>query len=166
MEMMGLMALSTLTYFDGQEMKVVATDFPSSGGINISNDGQWIFASATSSKSLEIFARDMNSGDLKAAASIPLKMSPDNIDVSADGQIWVTGHPKVMALIQHFASRGEKPAPSMIERVRWDGKAAVTEVIHSSNGNDLPASSIGAVFNNRVLLGGITPLKMLDCPVL
>jgi arylesterase/paraoxonase len=165
MEMMGILALSTLTYFDGADMKIVATDFPSAGGINVSNDGQWIFASGTSSKTLEVFSRDPASGNLQEAASISLHMSPDNIDVAADGSVWVTGHPKAVALIQHFISRGEKTAPSMVEHLVWNGKNAAPTIIHESDGTDLPASSVAAVFNNRLLMGGITPLKLLDCPL-
>lgn len=165
MEMMGLMSLANLTYFDGKDMKVVAGDQPTTGGINISRDGLWLFASGTSSKTLEVFGRDPATGDLQPAASIPLDMSPDNIDVAADGQVWIAGHPKAMALIQHFVSLGEKPAPSMAVRLSWNGSKAESTLVYSSDGSDLPASSVAAALPQRVLLGGITPLKMLDCPL-
>ena len=88
----------------------------------------------------------------------------DNIDVAADGSLWIAGHPKVIDLIRHFASRGEKPAPSQVYILPMDNGLLGEPVdIFTSLGEDLSASSVAAEHNGKIYMGGITPRKMLVC---
>lgn len=165
METMGLMALSKVVYFDGSEARAVVERFPSGGGINASADGSQIYVSGTSAKAVLVYDRDPASGALTLNQRIDLDMAVDNIDVAADGSLWVAGHPKVIALVAHFSSGGEKPAPSQVYRIPVvNGVIGKPLVIHSSTGEDLSASSVAVAHNGRYYLGGITPRKFLVCP--
>ncbi|WP_101759406.1 SMP-30/gluconolactonase/LRE family protein [Oceanicoccus sp. KOV_DT_Chl] len=168
MEMMGLMSLAKIVYFDGESAKPVLENFPTSGGINRSADGHTLYIGGTSSKTLEVYRRDMATGALTFMQSIPLAMGVDNIDVAADGSVWVAGHPKVIDLISHFTSNGDKPAPSQIyllpvDTVAADGRLAEPVDLFTSLGDDLSASSVAAEFAGQFYVGGITPKKFLIC---
>jgi len=165
MEMMGVMALSDIVYWDGSKASAVIDDFASAGGIDISNDGKTMYINATSTKSVEVYDRDMLSGALSLKQSINVGFGVDNADVAPDGSVWVAGHPKVMALIGHFTSAGEKPAPSKVIRLpaNADGTLGEPETVLVSTGEDLSASSVAVQYQDKFFMGGITPRKMLIC---
>ena len=133
-----------------------------------SADGKTVYIGGTSSKTLEVYRRNTNNGELSFLQRFNLKMGVDNIDVAADGSVWVAGHPKVMALISHFASQGEQPAPSQVyilplDTMANDGSLAEPVDLFTSLGDDLSASSVAAEYQGRFYLGGITPKRMLVC---
>jgi arylesterase/paraoxonase len=55
-------------------------------------------------------------------------------------------------------------APSQILRVEIDdtGEAKIEEV-HLNRGEEISASSVGATYGNRLLIGSITAPKILIC---
>lgn len=173
MEMMGVMNLSTIVYFDGAadadaQASIAIDHFPTSGGINVSADGKTLYIGGTSSKTLEVYRRDIESGALSFMQSIDLDMGVDNIDVAEDGSVWVAGHPKVIDLIGHFASKGEKLAPSQVyvlalDTISADGSLAAPVDLFTSLGDDLSASSVAVEHGGKFYIGGITPTKMLVC---
>lgn len=164
LEMMGLAAMSRIIYYDRGEASVVVEGFDSSSGINASADAKTVYIGATNSRSLEVYNRDLLSGALSHTASIGLNMGVDNVDVAADGSVWVAGHPKVIDLIRHFASKGEKPAPSQVYLIPVDNGVLAEPVdIFTSMGDDLSASSVAVEHNGKIYMGGITPRKMLVC---
>lgn len=165
MEMMGVLSLSDIVYWDGNKATAVIDDFASAGGIDVSNDGKTVYINATSSKSVEVYDRDLLSGALSLKQSIKVGFAVDNADVAPDDSVWVAGHPIVMGLISHFTSGGEKPAPSKVIRLpaNDDGTLGEPETIFVSTGEDLSASSVAVQYQDKFFMGGITPRKMLVC---
>jgi arylesterase/paraoxonase len=165
MEMMGLMDLSKIIYFDGDHARVVLDGFPTSGGINASTDGLTVYIGGISSKTVEVYRRDALTGDLSLLQSVVLDMAVDNIDVAADGGVWVAGHLKVIDLIRHFISKGERPAPSQVYLLPAadNGKLQQPIDMFTSLGDDLSASSVAIEFGGKFYMGGITPRHFLVC---
>jgi arylesterase/paraoxonase len=153
---------SPLTYFDGQEARVVIDDIASGGGINVSAGGGTLYVAETSAQRIRVLQRDPASGAVTELARIPVPTSPDNIDVAADSSLTVAGHANTFKLIMHFI-KGE-PAPSQVLRVIPDngGKAAVDE-IYLNAGDEISASSVGATYGNKLLIGSITAKQLLVC---
>lgn len=155
---------SPLTYYDGREARVVADDIASGGGINVSADGRTLYVSETSGQRIRVLARDPATGAVTEQARIPVPQSPDNIDVGADGSLTVTGHANTLKLIRHFISKGKSPAPSEVLRVIPDnGGTAAVDVLYMNDGTQISASSVGATYGNKLLIGSITARQMLVC---
>lgn len=165
LEMLGLIGLSDIVFFDSKTATVLVDDFPSAGGIEASRDGQALYVSATASRELVIYQISDTRDALAEYQRIPLPLSPDNIAVDAEDMVWLAGHPKVMGLVRHFASRGETPAPSMALRI--DPRTGKVETVFSDDGQRLSASSVAVLWQEgsvqELLLGGITPSRMLRC---
>lgn len=165
LEMLGLIGLSDIVYFDGSAATVLVEDFPSAGGIDASGDGTTLYVSATASRELVIYQVGEARAVLREVRRISLPLSPDNISVDAADKVWLAGHPKVMGLVRHFASQGEWPAPSMALRI--DPNTGQADTVFADSGQMLSASSVAVpwTFGNtqELLLGGITPKRMLRC---
>ena len=154
---------SPLTYFDGTEARVVTGDIASGGGINVSPDGTTLYVSETSAQRVRVLARDPADGSVTDRARIAVPTSPDNIDVAADGSLWVTGHANTVKLIQHFINGS--PAPTQVLRVvpGSTGDAAVIDEIYLNAGEEISAGSVGVTWGNRLLIGSITARQVLVC---
>ena len=137
---------------------------PVSARINIAIDG---FSSCGKSTLAKQLARHLgytyiDSGAITELARIAVPTSPDNIDVAADSSLTVAGHANTMKLIMHFIKG--TPAPSQVLRVipDNDGNAAIDE-IYLNAGDGISASSVGATYGNKLLIGSITDRKLLVC---
>ncbi len=152
-------SLTALVYFDGDDYSVVANDIASGGGINVSGDLSTLYIAETGGKRIRV-AQLESDGTIASASTIALQTSPDNIDVAADGSLWVGAHSNVVALAMHFIAGVN--APSQVLRITADGEPAVEE-IYLNAGEQISAGSGGATFGNKLLIGSITARKVLVC---
>jgi arylesterase/paraoxonase len=153
---------SPLTYFDGTTARVVRDDIASGGGINVSADGNTLYVSETSAQRLRLLERNPADGSVTEKARIALPTSPDNVDVAADGSLWVTGHANTLKLIQHFIKGS--PAPTQVLRVVPDGSGgAAIDEIYLNGGEQISAGSVGVTYGKKLLIGSITARQILVC---
>lgn len=152
---------SPLTYFDGTVMRNVIADIASGGGINVSADLGTLYVAETAGKRVRVLDR-AGDGSVTERARIAVDTSPDNIDVAADGSLWVTGHANTLALIRHFI--GGSPAPTQVWRIELAaGGAKAAEEIYLDDGSGISAGSVGATWNKLLLMGSITDRKVMVC---
>ena len=153
---------SPLTWFDGEEARVVVDDIASGGGINVSAGGGTLYVAETSGQRIRVLQRDPASGIVTELARIAVPTSPDNIDVAADSSLTIAGHANTMKLIMHFIKG--TPAPTQVLRVIPDngGKAAIDE-IYMNAGDEMSAGSVGVTYRNKLLIGSITAKQLLVC---
>ena len=142
---------SKLVYFDGDAGRSVLTDVASGGGINAAPDGSLIYIAETGGQRLRVLSRNAD-GSLTDVIKVPLGTSPDNIDVTADCSLTIAAHANLVALIQHFISGA--PAPAQVLLVSGSPKAGYTvDEIYLNTGEEISASSVGATYNNKLLIG-------------
>ena len=156
--------LSTVAYFDGKTMRVVASGLKSAAGIGMSPDGSQVYVSETSGNRIAVFARNPASGDLTLRGHVDIGSAPDNINVNADGSVWVAAHAKVLALVRHFGDATQL-APTQVLRLDMAADPAQTKVtpVYLNLGEEISAGSVGAVYNRELLIGSITERKLLRC---
>lgn len=157
---------SPLTYFDGSTARVVADDIASGGGINVSADGNTLYVSETAGQRLRVLERNPADGSVTDKARISVPTSPDNVDVAADGSLWVTGHANTVKLIQHFINGS--PAPTQVLRVvppvgPGTGGAATVDEIYLNAGDQISAGSVGVTYGKKLVIGSITARQILVC---
>lgn len=157
----GGQTVTDLVYFDGENYSVVADDIQSGGGINVSADLTTLYISETGGQGVRVVRRNLQDGSIETLNTIALGTSPDNIDIAADGSLWVGAHSNVVALAMHFIA-GSK-APSQILRVERVGDEAVIDEIYLNAGEQISAGSGGATLDNTLLIGSITARKILVC---
>ena len=159
---------SSIAYYDGSDISIAIDNLSSVSGIDAVNN-QYILASETNAKRLAILKRDTESGVLKKIKTFSLNGSPDNINAFGES-ILVAQIPSVFALIQHFIAlqKGEYiPSPSKIERLTWSESSndleKETKLLFLSEGNDFSTASVGAVWEDTLLIGSITDKKVYIC---
>jgi arylesterase / paraoxonase len=157
------LARSYVVYFDGIDMRIAAEGFTYANGINVNLDGKRLYLSTTIGRSLHVFARDIPTGKLTPEHDISLNTGADNIEVDADGNLYITCHPKLLDFAAH-AKDQSKPSPSQVLKVSLTGADQYDiEEIYLDDGMEISASSVAAPFNGGFLVGQVFEDHILLC---
>lgn len=150
--------LSTVVYYDGETMRVVANGLKSAVGMGLSPDGLKIHVAETLGKRITNYARDPVSGALRFLNHVPLEGSPDNVNVDSDGTLWIAIHAKLLDLVRHFGDPGHASPTTILRH-----SEGISQAVLVNDGKDISAGSVGAVFDSRLYVGSITEPKILVC---
>ena len=144
--------------------RTAATDLLFPNGINVSRDGQTVYIASVTGLSVLVFDRDPRTDALTARGEIPVGSGPDNIEIDADGALWVGSHPKLLAVQRHAADASAR-APGQVIRIRpgRDDASAQVEEVYLSDGTPIGAISAAARRGDRLLMGQIFGRGFLDC---
>ena len=150
-------ALAKAVYYDGRSVTVAADGLAGGAGVAYA-DGRIVIAE-TQGKRLRFMTMDAG-GRLSEHSQVAMPGFPDNIDVDADGVLWVAEHANGMALGRHFGD-ADYPAPSRFYRIAPDG--AGLELVAADSGRRHSAGSVAARHEDKLLLGSITEPRVLVC---
>jgi arylesterase/paraoxonase len=128
-------------------------------GIAVSPDGTTLYVASTTGRTVRVYDRDPATERLVFRRAIPLGSGPDNIEVDAEGRLWIAAHPKLLRVEAHR----DDPAtlsPSQVLRVAPDGSV---EEILLDDGSAVSGASTAAVRGRRLLVGEIFDDGFLDC---
>jgi len=154
---------SYVLYYDGQDFKKVAQDMAYANGINASRDGKMIYVAACVGLKINLYARDLVSGNLTLKNELQLGTGVDNIELDAAGNLWIAAHPQLLTFTRH-AKDSTKHSPSEILKISPASNGAFNiEQIYLNEGEEISGSSVGAVFENKLLIGSVFENYFLMC---
>lgn len=139
-------------YFDGKSVQILDNGLLYANGINVSKDGLHLFVACTTGRDIRVYQRQ----PFQLVGKISCGTGVDNIELDEAGDLWVGAHPKMLAFLGH-AKDPAKKSPSQILKITLQdpvSSSTVTEV-YLNDGTPLSASSVAAVFQNRLLMGGV-----------
>jgi sugar lactone lactonase YvrE len=156
--------LSTVIYYDGEQMKIVADRLSLASGIAMSPDGRTIYVSESARGRIATFERDLSSGALKRTGQIDVPGSPRNLNVDQDGTLWVTNHPHAVPFMDFLQDTDER-APTQILKVTPGAQPdKQVEVLYSNDGAELSAGTAAAPRNtSQFVASSRTDQKLLMC---
>lgn len=154
---------SHVLYYDGTAFRRVAGRLGFANGVAVSGDGGELYVASTVGRGLRVYRRDSENGALSARLSIDTDFGTDNIEVDADGSLWVAGHLRMLTFLRHAAD-SSVPSPSKVVRIELEegGKYAIHEVFQD-DGERLSASSVAAPFPGGFLVGAVFDERFLVC---
>ncbi|MBW2242864.1 MAG: SMP-30/gluconolactonase/LRE family protein [Deltaproteobacteria bacterium] len=154
------LARARVVYFDGERFHAAIEGLQFPNGINASADGRRIYVAGTTGQGLRVYEREPASGALHFLREIATGSGLDNVEVAADGALWIGAHPKMLAVSAH----GKDPSllsPSQVLRV--DPESGEVREVYLDLGKAISASSVAAVNGDRLLIGQIFGDGILDC---
>ncbi len=153
---------ASVVYFDGTKGGFAAKGLVYANGINQSPDGKTVYVSEFLKRRIDLFDRDPETGALTKRGQYSVNTNPDNIEIAADGGIWVAGHPRVFDFLRHV-KKPDHPAPSHVLRVNartGEGKEFFVDTTGKLN-----ASSVGAVWDKTLIVGSVFDTHVMVCPM-
>ena len=143
-------------YFNGESVQPTSIEgIKYANGVNVSLDGKKMYVAATSDRKILIYDRDLLSGTLTKSGEIVTNTGVDNIELDEVGNLWVGCHPQLLKFLSHAKDEKVKsPSEIVVLRNSGDGKFE-QETIYMNDGSEISASSVGAVYKNRLLIGPV-----------
>jgi arylesterase/paraoxonase len=157
-----LLPRATVTYYDGNVAKTVATGLNYANGINRNADASEIYVTETTGRKLQTFRRDATTGALAHIHELFVPMGLDNIDIDSQGDLWIGAHPRLLDFVAH-AQDPKKLSPSAVVRVKPAGDDTSYETIYLNTGEELSASSVAVHENGHLVIGAVFDAKFLSC---
>jgi len=154
---------ANVVYYDGETFRVAATGLQYANGINMSPDGHRVYVAETTGFGINVYEREPESGKLEFLHNVDLNTGVDNIEVDADGNLWIGAHPKLLTFVAH-SENSQKLSPSQILKITPQGEDEYhMEDIFLSEGIHISGSSVGAVFESELLIGSVFDDLFLRC---
>lgn len=151
---------ASLLYHDGNKAEVLVDDLAYPAGLAMSPDGKHLYVGEALAKGLRIY-RVVSPGKLELERTVELGTAPDNLNVDADGVVWIAAHPKLLRFVGHSRD-ASKRAPTQV--LRYDpGNDAGAEEIYADDGSRIAAGTVAARWRDQFLIGALLDKKVLIC---
>jgi arylesterase/paraoxonase len=138
--------------------RVLVSDLAYANGVNAKPDGSVVYVAESTGRRMRAYQRTASTGDLKLLKTIELGMGPDNIELAANGDLYIAGHPKLITFLRH-AANAQVLSPSEVVRVANDK----VERVYLDLGSGISGSSVAAPLDNHLLIGAVFADHLLDC---
>ena len=148
-----------ILYHDGVAWRMAAQGLRFANGIDVSADGERVYAAETSGMAVRVYDRDVDTGSLALLREIALAAAPDNLNADEAGDVWVGALPKPLEVPRLGADRKARAASEVI-RLRASG---FIESVYRDTGEELSASTVGARLGDTLLIGALYDRKFLIC---
>jgi arylesterase/paraoxonase len=153
---------SSLAFYDGQNGSYAVKGLTFANGVNLSADGKTLYVSEFLRRRIGVYDRNPETGALSLLRRYPVNTGPDNIEISADGALWIAGHSKVFDFVKH-AEDESAIAPSHVIRV--NPATGETEDMLIDIAGVLNGSSVGAATADTLVVGAVFDDHVLICPL-
>lgn len=146
-------------FVDGSVWRMVAEGLRFANGLALGPSGEKLYVAETAGNTVRIFDRNTSTGALTPADVIKLNTSPDNINMDADGVLWVGALPKPLSVPRLRRDR-DATAPSEVIRVAREG---APHTVYRDDGSQLSAATVAAPADGKLLIGALYAQKFLLC---
>ncbi|MCP4680702.1 MAG: hypothetical protein GY864_00025 [Desulfobacterales bacterium] len=154
---------SYVLYYDGSGFRKAAGDIAYANGIAISKDGSTVYVASILGRAIKVFARDRKTETLTYRQDIDLGTGADNIEIDEAGNLWVGCHPKMLTFVKHSGDASVF-APSQIIKISSSNSGSYQiKEFYLNIGEEISASSVAAVYQDRMLIGAVFDDHFLDC---
>ncbi len=152
---------SSLVYYDGAAAKVLVDDLAYPAGLAMSPDGTRLYVGEALAKAMRVY-RVLSPGKLEFERTVDLGTAPDNLNVDAEGIVWIAAHPKLLRFVGH-AGDASKRAPTQVLRYDPRRADATAEEVYVDDGSTLSAGTVAAPWRDEFLVGALLDKKVLIC---
>jgi arylesterase/paraoxonase len=153
---------ATLVFHDGTAARVLVDDLAFPAGLALSADGTQLYVAEALGQALRIYSRDRANGALTLERRVKLDAAPDNLNVDADGRIWIAAHPRLSRFLAHVRDPAER-APTQVWRVDPRQPDATPVLVLSDDGARISAGSVAATWRDQLLIGAVLDPKVMLC---
>jgi arylesterase/paraoxonase len=151
----------SLVYYDGASARVLVDDLAFPAGLALSPDGTRLYVGEALGQAVRVYRRAAD-GALALERRVDLDAAPDNLNVDADGVVWIAAHPRLFSFLAH-ARDASRRAPSMVLKFDPRDPEAGVVTLYSDDGARISAGTVAARWRDEFLMGALFDKKVLIC---
>lgn len=160
-----LIPLSYLLYCEDHSFTKVYTGLKYANGVNISADGSVLYLTHTTGRELLTFNRNKETGKINLISTTELHTGVDNITVDIEGNLWIAGHPRLLAFVAHAADPDNKSASQVLKLSPVSPGEYQIEEIYMDDGNQLSGSSVALKYKDELFTGVVFESKLMRATI-
>jgi len=153
----------SVVYWDGVAARIVADELAMANGVALSRDAASVYVTELFARTLRIYARDEETGALTLRDRVFLGTGVDNIDVAADGSLWIGAHPKLATFAEHAADPGTASPSQVVVVEPAQGGGGTAWTAYLDDGTEISGASVGATYRDRLVIGAVFDPAVLVC---
>jgi arylesterase/paraoxonase len=163
LENYALLRRANVLYFNGDTFRVVARGLDFANGIQVSPNGARVYVSTTLGRALYTYTREAFTGDLTEVNKLTIAPGLDNIDIDAQGNLWVADHPRLVDPDKYGAETARTSASQIFKVTLENGLPQAARPVYVDNGAQIGAAATAVLVGKRLLIGSPLEDKILDC---
>lgn len=156
---------SQISYFDGKKWKLFENPVTFGNGILYRKIGEkeYLYRAATTPEKIYKYELIQNGSEvtLKEVKVFELKEGPDNLEEDEEGNIYFAAHKSMFRFLNH-KDDPNYPSPSQV--LVMDKNENIKE-IYANDGTEIPASSTGLRYKNKLYISQVFNPFILSCPI-
>lgn len=152
----------SIAYHDGTKATVMVRGLAWASGMALSPDQSHLYVAEMLTRSLRVYRRDADSAQLVLERTVDVGSPPGNLDVDADGVVWMTAHPK---LLRYFAGSDDADTRLPTQVLRFDPRTpdARPVQVFADDGAKISAGATAARWRDELVIGALFDKKVLIC---
>ena len=154
--------MANVLYFDGERFVEAISGLSYANGVTLAQDGAQLVVAEVFARGITFYDREPMSGRVAPHLLVELDSGVDNLTVSADGAIWIAGHPRLLDFAAHARDASARSATEVF-RVERSAQGTRFDRVLSDDGALLPGGSVAAAWRDRLLVSGVFEPRMLRC---
>jgi arylesterase/paraoxonase len=154
---------ASVMYFDGERAKLAAGRLNGANGVALSPDGRTLYVAESGKSRLQVFDRDIATGDLKRRDEVPLDAIPHNITADAEGAVWISVHPELFSYMRAQRDPNTKSPTQVLKYTPGLERSQQLTEIYTNSGEELSSGSVAATRGNQLVMGSVADHKLLVC---
>ncbi len=148
------LAISNIIYFDGETYREVADGIAYANGINYDAKRNLVYVASPRKFLVKVYNRNED-GSLKFIENIDCGTGVDNIELDAEGHLWIGAHPNLLRFAS-YAKGQKKTAPSEIIKINYKGTGDYTlETIYLEDGTTMSGSTVAVPYKDLIITGNV-----------
>ncbi len=156
---------SRISYFDGKKWKLFENPVTFGNGILYRKimDKEYLYRAATTPEKIYKYEMIQNGGEteLKEVKVFSYDAGPDNLEEDEEGNIYFAAHKSIFRFLKH-KDDPNYPSPSQIFVM---DKNENTKEIYANDGTEIPSSSTGLKYKNKLYISQVFNPFILVCPL-
>lgn len=168
MNILNLDKSGAIYYYDGKNSEKLYKGLSFANSIALSQDGAKLYATGTLSRNLVIFNRNVANNKIKISDEVFLGTGADNINIDAQGRLFIASHPKIFSLIKKMWFGGNHtPSQVIVIEPAVNGKGGnIDQVYIDKAEKEFGEVSSATKVENKLIMGSIyaNGLKVCELP--
>jgi len=153
---------SNVVYYDNSEAHKVIEGLRYANGVLFDSDTQRLYVAESTGQKVSAYQFSRADSALDLIWTIDIPMSLDNLSMTPDGDLLVTGHPKILEFLAH-AKDPSLAASSEVVRITNLDAQPEWETLYLDRGEAISAAPIAVEFEDRLFIGAVFDDHLLMC---
>lgn len=154
--------LSDVRYWDGARFTIADDDLSYADGVSLSRDGSQLIVAQMMPGTLTWLDRVPQTGVVAQHLLVDLDTGVDDMNIAADGSVWVAGHTRLFDLLAHVGDPAHL-SPTEVYRVTRVGSSARIDRVFADDGRMISAGSSAAAWGHVLLISSAFDDSLVRC---